>query len=88
MLRLAIETQRAVRGGPEARDVVASPVLFRWCNGLLIARDLSNSLVIFPTIENFDLLALTLLLGSVVVLSLRQFNLAPTDQSIAEVASI
>ena len=41
----------------------------------------------FPVIENFHLFALTVLLGSLVVLVLRQFGLVYKSQPISEVAS-
>lgn len=58
----------------------------QWCDGTWIAEAIRNSRVAFPIIENFHLFALTVLLGSAVALSLRQFNLILTDQSVAEVA--
>lgn len=58
----------------------------QWCDGTWIAEAIRNSRVAFPVIENFHLFALTVLLGSVVVLALRQFNLILTNQSVAEVA--
>jgi hypothetical protein len=60
---------------------------FQWCDGAWVANAIRNSRVAFPIIENIHLFALTVLLGSVVVLSLRQFNLALTGQSVAEVAA-
>jgi hypothetical protein len=41
----------------------------------------------FPVIENFHLFALTVLLGSIVVLCLRQFGLILKTQTISEVAA-
>lgn len=46
-----------------------------------------NSRVAFPIIENFHLFALTVLLGSLVVLTMRQFGLIYKAQPISEVAS-
>ena len=60
---------------------------FQWCDGSMVAQAIRNSRVAFPIIENFHLFALTVLLGTVVVMSLRQFNVALTDQSVAEVAA-
>jgi len=60
---------------------------FQWCDTTFISQGIRNSRVAFPIVENFHLFALTVLLGSVVVLSLRQFNLALTNQSVTEVAT-
>jgi hypothetical protein len=60
---------------------------FQWCDDSLIAQSIRNSRVAFPVIENFHLFALTILLGSLVVLVLRQFGLVYKDQPISEVAT-
>src|SRR5580704_19755272 len=60
---------------------------FQWCDNSLISQAIRNSRVAFPVIENFHLFALTVLLGSLVVLVLRQFGLLYKTQSISEVAS-
>jgi hypothetical protein len=59
---------------------------FQWCDGCWIAQMIRNSRVAFPIIENFHLFALTVLLGSLVALSLRQFGLIYKMQPISEVA--
>ena len=48
---------------------------FQWCDDSLISQAIRNSRMAFPVIENFHLFALTVLLGSLVVLVLRQFGL-------------
>jgi hypothetical protein len=53
----------------------------------MVAQAIRNSRVAFPIIENFHLFALTVLLGSLVVLVLRQFGLVYRSQPISEVAS-
>src|SRR5579862_3028742 len=60
---------------------------FQWCDNSLIAQAIRNSRVAFPVIENFHLFALTVLLGSLVVLVLRQFGLVYKSQPISDVAS-
>src|ERR1700685_3504562 len=60
---------------------------FQWCDNSLIAQAIRNSRVAFPVIENFHLFALTVLLGSLVVLVLRQFGLIYKSQPISEVAT-
>jgi hypothetical protein len=53
----------------------------------MVSRAIRDSRVAFPIIENFHLFALTVLLGSLVVLTLRQFGLVYKTQAISEVAS-
>jgi hypothetical protein len=60
---------------------------FQWCDDTMLAQAIRNSRVAFPVIENFHLFALTVLLGSLVVLVLRQFGLIYKTQPISEVAS-
>jgi len=60
---------------------------FQWCDNTMISQAIRNSRVAFPVIENFHLFALTVLLGSLVVLVLRQFGLVYKTQPISEVAS-
>jgi hypothetical protein len=52
-----------------------------------VSQAIRNSRIAFPIIENFHLFALTVLLGSLVVLALRQFGLVYKTQPISEVAS-
>ncbi len=59
---------------------------FQWCDNTMLARAIRNSRLAFPIIENFHLFALTVLLGSLVVLALRQFGLVYKAQPISEVA--
>jgi len=59
---------------------------FQWCDNSFIALAIRISRVIFPIIENFHLFALTVLLGSLVVLVLRQFGLIYKEQPISEFA--
>ena len=60
---------------------------FQWCDDTALAQAIRNSRVAFPVIENFHLFALTVLLGSIVVLCLRQFGLILKAQPISEVAA-
>jgi hypothetical protein len=60
---------------------------FQWCDDTFISQAIRNSRVAFPVIENFHLFALTVLLGSLVVMALRQFGLIYKAQPISEVAS-
>ena len=53
----------------------------------MVSQAIRNSRVAFPIIENFHLFALTVLLGSLVVLTLRQFGLVYKTQPISEVAN-
>ena len=53
----------------------------------MVSRAIRDSRVAFPIIENFHLFALTVLLGSLVVLALRQFGLVYKTQAISEVAN-
>lgn len=59
---------------------------FQWCDGSLVGQMIRNSRVAFPIIENFHLFGLTILLGSFVVLALRQFGLLYRTQPISTVA--
>jgi hypothetical protein len=60
---------------------------FQWCDNTMVAQAIRNSRVAFPIIENFHLFALTVLLGTLVVLVLRQFGLVYKTQTISEVAA-
>jgi hypothetical protein len=60
---------------------------FQWCDNTWISLAIRDSRVAFPIIENFHLFALTVLLGSLVVLVLRQFGLLYKTQTISEVAN-
>jgi hypothetical protein len=60
---------------------------FQWCDDTAIAQAIRNSRIAFPVIENFHLFALTVLLGTIVILCLRQFGLILKTQPISEVAT-
>src|SRR5580693_9859371 len=60
---------------------------FQWCDNTRISLAIRDSRIAFPIIENFHLFALTVLLGSLVVVVLRQFGLIYKTQPISEVAS-
>jgi hypothetical protein len=59
---------------------------FQWCDDTVISQGIRNSKVAFPIIENFHLFGLTVLLGSLVVLALRQFGVIYKTQPVSEVA--
>jgi hypothetical protein len=44
---------------------------FEWCDKLAISEAIRNSKILFPVVETFHLLALTVLLGSVLLVALR-----------------
>jgi len=58
---------------------------FQWCDNSMIGSAIRNSRVAFPIIENFHLFALTVLLGTIVVLCLRQFGLVLKNQPFGDV---
>src|SRR6202453_1546403 len=60
---------------------------FQWGDNSMIGSAIRNSRVAFPIIENFHLFALTVLLGTIVVLCLRQFGLVLKNQPISEGAA-
>jgi hypothetical protein len=62
-------------------------LFFRWCDDTPVSQAIRNSRVAFPIIENLHLFALTVLLGSLVVVALRQFGLIYKAQPISEVAT-
>jgi hypothetical protein len=59
---------------------------FRWCDSTAAAEAIRNSRVLFPLVESIHLLALTVLLGTIIVLSLRLAGAGLRGQSIASVA--
>src|SRR5580698_9870164 len=59
---------------------------FQWCDNTRVSLAIRDSRIAFPIIENFHLFALTVLLGSLVVLCLRQFGVIYKTQPISEVA--
>jgi len=61
--------------------------LVRWYEGTPVGSAIVNSSWLFPVAEAIHLLALTVLLGIIVIVSLRLFGCVLVDQSISEVAS-
>jgi hypothetical protein len=59
---------------------------FEWCDHTAIGQAIRDSRFLFPIIESIHLFALTVLLGTVVVLNLRLLRLALTRQSLPAVA--
>jgi len=60
---------------------------FQWCDESWLGTTIRNSAVLFPVIETFHLFALTVLLGTTIVLSLRQLGVMFRGQPFAELAS-
>jgi uncharacterized protein DUF6644 len=58
---------------------------FKWCDNTLVAQAIRDSRWWFPIIEAIHLLALTVLLGVVIVLALRLFGLALKYQTVPQV---
>ena len=54
---------------------------FEWCDSTGIGRTIRNSRVLFPIIESVHLLALTVLLGALLVINLRMLNAGLRRQS-------
>ena len=59
---------------------------FRWADATWLGETIRNSRLYFPVIETFHLLALTVLLGAVVVLNLRLCRLMMKHQPVQQVA--
>jgi len=59
---------------------------FQWCNETAIGVAIRNSRVLFPIIESIHLLALTVLLGTIVVLDLRLMGAGLRRQPVPFVA--
>lgn len=59
----------------------------RWCNGSFFGQGIRDSVWLFPFVEIFHLLALSVLGGSLVLLNLRLLGVRFTDQPIPQVAS-
>jgi len=59
---------------------------FKWCDNLAVSNAIRDSRYLFPIIESLHILALTVLLGSVVVCSLRMFGFGLKSMTVAEVA--
>lgn len=60
---------------------------FRWCDGTWISVAIRDSRYLFPIIETFHLLGITMLLGTTVVINLRLFNLGMRKQPVARRAA-
>jgi hypothetical protein len=60
---------------------------FKWCDGTWIGETIRGSKYIFPTIEAIHLLGLTVLLGVMVIISLRLFGFILVHQSTRELAT-
>lgn len=58
-----------------------------WCNQLAIGIAIRKSTWLFPIIETIHLIALTVLLGSVVIVALRLFGLVLRGQKMARIAA-
>jgi hypothetical protein len=59
---------------------------FQWCDGSAAGMAIRNSRFLFPIIESFHLLALTVLLGAIIVLNLRLTGVALRAQPLQSVA--
>src|SRR5579863_8580733 len=60
---------------------------FEWCDHSALGEAIRNSRVLFPAIETIHLLALTVLLGTILVLNLRLLRRALTTQPLDAVAA-
>jgi len=60
---------------------------FEWCDKLAVSEAIRNSKILFPVIETFHLLALTVLLGSVLLVGLRLMGSGLRKQSVTAVAA-
>jgi hypothetical protein len=59
---------------------------FQWCDSSWLGTTIRNSQVLFPVIETFHLFALTVLLGTTIVLCLRLFGVMFRSQPFPELA--
>lgn len=59
---------------------------FRWCDETWLGETIRNSRIIFPIVETFHLLALTVLFGAVIVLNLRLCRLIMKNQPVKVLA--
>ena len=59
---------------------------FQWCGSSWLGATIRNSAFLFPVIEMFHLFALTVLLGTTIVLSLRLFGVMFQRQPFSELA--
>jgi len=60
--------------------------IFEWSDGTWVAAAIRNSRWLFPFIETIHLLALALLLGTIVIMSLRLFGLVMPHQIVSQLA--
>jgi hypothetical protein len=60
---------------------------FAWCDNLPVAIAIRNSRVLFPIIESIHILALAVLLGTVIIVSLRLLGFGLTQRPIWDVYS-
>src|SRR4051812_45040193 len=61
--------------------------LFKWFDATWISRVIRDSTYIFPVVEVLHLFGLTLLLGTVTVISMRMLGFGMRRQSVSEVAA-
>jgi len=59
---------------------------FKWCDNTWLGETIRGSRIYFPIIETFHLLALTILFGAVLVLTMRMCGLMMTNQQTNQVA--
>jgi uncharacterized membrane protein len=59
---------------------------FKWCDNTWVGETIRGSRLYFPIIETFHLLALTILFGAVLVLTMRMCGLMMTSQPTSQVA--
>jgi hypothetical protein len=59
---------------------------FKWCDNTWLGETIRGSRLYFPIIETFHLLALTILFGAVLVLTMRMCGLMMTNQPTSQVA--
>jgi hypothetical protein len=62
-------------------------LFFEWCDKLAVSDTIRNSKILFPIVETFHLLALTVLLGSVLLVALRLMGSGLRKQSVTAVAA-
>jgi hypothetical protein len=60
---------------------------FEWCESTWLSQQMRNSRAAFPIAENFHLFALTVLLGTLVILGLREYGVFLKHQPVSELAA-
>ena len=60
---------------------------FQWCDATPVSKMIRNSTYIFPVVEVFHLFGLTLLLGTVIVMSMRMLGFGMRRQTVSEVVT-